>query len=557
MTLRTFRNLAAGAVLLTAAVAGCGPGGTGGTGGARDGEGATEDRVTATSPGEPVDGDWLVARLPAEMAHLNPLISGDAYARAIYVLVYESLLDRDNKTLEMGPGLVESHEISPDHLVYTFKLRDGVKFSDGVPLTAEDVKFSFDTLMDPAVDAADLRNYFLNVDRCEVVDPLTVRFVCKYPYFKTLISLGEDLRILPKHVFETGDFNTHPNNRKPIGTGPYILERWDTNQQVVLTRNENYWGQKPHLLRRVYKIITNDNAALQVLMRGELDMMGLMPEQWEREASRPEFEAKFDKMAFYTPFHSYIGWNMRRPQLADKRVRQALTMLLNRELILDKIFGGMGMVVSNSFFIESIEYDKNLKPWPFDPAAAKAKLDEAGWKDTDGDGVRDKDGVPLRFDFLIVAAAPEAEQLATVYKEELKRAGIDMSIRPLEWATFIDSIHKRQFDACMLGWQLDPEQDPYQIWHSSQADEGSNYPGFVNAEADKLIEDARLEFDHEKRAALYHRHSAIIHDEQPYTFLFCTKARMAVDKRFRNVHVYPLGLDAREWWVPRELQKYK
>lgn len=551
------RFLTAGVLLVGLGLAGCGGSGGGAQAGNDGDEGTTKDRVTATSPGEPVSGDWLVSRLPAEMAHLNPLISADAYARAIYSLVYESLLDRDNETLELGPGLAESHEVSPDHLVYTFKLRDGVKFSDGAPLTAEDVKFSFDKLMDPAVDAADQRNYFLNIERCEVIDPLTVRFTCKEPYFKTLISLGEDLRVMPKHIFETGDFNTHPNNRRPIGTGPYILERWDTNQQVELVRNENYWGEKPHLLRRVYKIITNDNAALQVLQRGELDMMGLMPEQWQREARRPEFEAKFDKMAFYTPFHSYIGWNTRRPQLSDKRVRQALTMLLNRELILDKIFGGMGVVVTNSFFIESIEYHKNLKAWPFDPNGAKAKLDEAGWKDTNGDGVRDKDGVPLRFEFLIVAASPEAEQLATVYKEELKRAGIDMTIRPLEWATFIDSIHKRQFDACMLSWQLDPEQDPYQIWHSTQADEGSNYPGFVNAEADKLIEDARLEFDHEKRAALYHRLSEIIHEEQPYTFLFCNKARMAVDKRFRNVQVYPLGFDAKEWWVPQELQKYK
>ncbi|MDX9971352.1 MAG: peptide-binding protein [FCB group bacterium] len=534
---------------------GCGPGGGGKKAGSDDG--VTKNRITATIPGTPVDGDWVVSRLPLEMAHLNPLVSNDAYGRAIYTLIYESLLERDNATLQLGPGLAESHEISPDHLTYTFKLRDGIKFSDGAPLTAEDVKFSFDKLMDPAVDAADLRNYFLTVDRCEVVDPLTVRFVCKEPYFKMLITLGEDLKIVPKHIFETGDFNTHPNNRKPIGSGPYVMDSWDTNRQIVLSRNENYWGKKPHILKRVYKIITDDNAALQVLERGDLDTMGLTAEQWDRRAKRPEFEAQFDKLAYYTPFHSYIGWNTRQPQLSDKRVRRALTMLLNRELILDKIFYGMGVVVSNSFFIESNEYNKDLKPLPFSPADAKRLLDDAGWKDTNGDGVRDKDGIPLRFEFLLVANSPDAEQLATVFQEELKKAGIEMSIRPLEWATFIDSIQKRKFDACMLGWQLDPEQDPYQIWHSSQSDEGSNYPGFKNAEADKIIEDARREFDPAKRAEMYHRLSVIIDEEQPYTFLFCTKARAAIDKRFRNVQAYPLGLDAREWWVPAELQKRK
>jgi ABC-type dipeptide transport system, periplasmic component len=215
------------------------------------------------------------------------------------------------------------------------------------------------------------------------------------------------------------------------------------------------------------------------------------------------------------------------------------------------------VVVSNSFFIESIEYNKDLKPLPFDPEAAKALLEQAGWTDSDKDGWRDKNGVRLAFEFLIVAASPEAERMATVYKEELKKAGIDMTIRPLEWATFIDSIQKRQFDACMLGWQLDPEQDPYQIWHSSQAENGSNYPGLKNAEIDRIIEDARLEFDHQKRAEMYHRMSELIDQEQPYTFLFCTMGRVAVDKRFRNVQVYPLGMDAREWWVPTELQRYK
>jgi peptide/nickel transport system substrate-binding protein len=546
--------------MLVALVAtGCGSGGKSGGSKHIGDAGITKNPITATNTGTPVDGDWLVSRLPDEMAHLNPLVSNDAYGRAIYEQIYESLLKRNNKTLEMGPGLAESYDISPDHLTYTFKIRDGVKFTDGVPLTAEDVKFSFDKLMDPAVDAADLRNYFISVERCEVVDPLTVRFVCKEPYFKMLIELGEDLKVVPKHIFETGDFNTHPNNRQPIGSGPFMMPPggWKTNQEITLVRNENYWGTKPHIVKRVYKIITDDNAAFQLLERGELDMMALTPDQWERQASRPEFEAKFDKLAYYVPFHSYIGWNMRKPQLSDKRVRRALTMLLNRDLILDRIFYGMGMVVSNSFFIESIEYDKNLKPLPFDPAAAKKLLDEAGWKDTNGDGVRDKDGIPLRFEFLLGANNPEAEQMATVYKEELKKAGIDMTIRSLEWATFIDSIQKRQFDACMLGWSLDPEQDPYQIWHSSQADKGSNYPGFKNAEADKIIEDARKEFDHAKRAEMYHRLSEIIDEEQPYTYLFCTKARAAIDKRFRNVQAYPLGFDALEWWVPKELQKYK
>jgi peptide/nickel transport system substrate-binding protein len=512
----------------------------------------------SNADGTPVDGDTAMVWLYSEMPTLNPMLSsidmmGDRIAR----MVYDSLLERDNETWEMKPSVAESYEISPDHLTFTFKLRHDVIFSDGAPLSAEDVKFVFDKLMDPATDAMSLRNYFLNVDRCEVVDPYTVRFVCKEPYFKTLISLGEDLRILPKHIFSEGDFNKHPNNRKPIGSGPYLLEAWDTNDKVVLTKNEKYWGTKPHLQHLQYKIISDGNAALQVLERGELDYMGLTPDQWFHQAAKPEFEAKFNKLAFYVPNHGYIGWNLRRPLFADKRVRQAMTLLLNRQLILDTIFRGLGVVVSNGFIYGSAEYNKDLAPWPFDPERAKQLLAEAGWKDANGDGVLEKDGTPFNFEFLVPSGVPEYEQMATVYKEELAKAGIQMTIKLLEWATFVDTVHNLNFDAMTMMWQLDPEQDPYQIWHSSQIKGGSNYPGFVNAEVDKLIEDARKEFDPAKRVELYHRMNIIIHEEQPYTFLFCNKATVAIDKRFRNVKAYRLRLDAKEWWVPTALQRYK
>ncbi len=551
----TWNSIVCSMIGVCAVLAGCGP-----ANGPRTAAIPTAEpgsRITETSPGEPVDGDWLMNRFIVEMPHLNPnLGTGDAYTQRIANLIYDSLLERDNTTLEYGPRLAESYEISPDHLTYTFHLRRDARFSDGEPLTAHDVKFTFERIMDPAVDAADLRNYFLNIDRCEVPDDYTVVFICKEPYFKTLSSVA-DMLVMPRHIFGTGDFNTHPNNRHPIGTGRFTLEKWETNQQVVLARNPNYWGKKPHLEKLVYKIITDDNAALQVLEQGGLDVMGFSADQWVMRTRHPSFDDKFDRYEYYGPFHSYIGWNTRKPQFSDKRVRQALTMLLDRDLILKTIYHGYGQVVTNSFYINTIEYNRELEPFPFDPEAAKKLLDEAGWVDTNQNGIRDKDGVEFRFEFLIASAGDEDEQLATVYKEELRKAGIDMTIRPLEWATMIQAIHERKFEACRMGWSLDVEQDPYQLWHSSQAEKGSNYVAFISEEADRLMEEARLEFDHEKRAALYHRLSAIIHEEQPYTYLYCTKALVAVDKRFRNVKVYPRGLDSTEWWVPAELQRYK
>lgn len=507
--------------------------------------------------GEPVDGGWLVSRLGGEPAHLNRVTLNDASANRLARLVQEPLLMRNNETLELEPHLAKSYEISKDKLTYTFHLRDDVKFSDGVAFTAHDVKFSYDKIMDPKVDSGPLRNYFLSITGCEVVDDHTVRFTCEKPYFKTLVVLGEDLTIFPKHIYETGDFNKHPNNRAPIGSGPYVFEKWDTGQELSFVRNEDYWGVKPHVKRRVMKIITDDNAAFQVLERQDLDIMGMTPDQWVTRTNTPSFEEKFSKHVYYTPFHSYIGWNMRKPTLSDRRVRTALTHLLDRELILKTIYHGYGRVVSQSVFVDSVEYNHDLKPYPFDPAKAAALLDEAGWVDSDKDGVRDREGIKLELEMLIVANSDTAQQVTTLLKEQCGKVGINLSLRPLEWATFIESLRKRTFDGCLLGWVMDPENDPYQIWHSSQTvDIGSNHVGFSNEEADQILEDARKEFDQQKRIQMYNRLNEIIHHEQPYTFLFCPPALVAVDKRFENVHPYPLGMDSKEWWVPEHLQRY-
>ena len=177
-------------------------------------------------------------------------------------------------------------------------------------------------------------------------------------------------------------------------------------------------------------------------------------------------------------------------------------------------------------------------------------------RDSDGDGIRDKDGVAFRFEFLLPTGSETGEKIATILKEELSRSGIDMSIRKIEWAVFIQSITERKFDAVTLGWSLGVESDPYQLWHSSQAEEGSNFVGFKNPRADVLIEEAREEFSRPKRIKKYEEFSRILHEEQPYTFLFARKSTVVVHRRFHNVRLYPLGFDTREWFVPEGLRKY-
>ncbi|MFI5323590.1 MAG: peptide-binding protein [Thermodesulfobacteriota bacterium] len=523
-------------------------------------ENGTKESASHTSPGKtsgPVEGDWLIYHLGAEPATLNPITATDAYEGIINnPNIYETLVERDNDTLELKPRLAESWTISDDKLTYTFKLKKGVKWHDGVPFTTDDIVFSYKTIMDPKVDAPQLRSYYQEIKDVRAIDKYTVQFTYARPYFLALEFCG-GIPIVPKHIFDKGDFNTNPAGRNPIGTGPYKFVRWTTGREIVLERNNDYWGKKPLLNKIVFRIITDPSVTLQVLKRQELDVASLTPIQWERQTNSPDFEKHFGKFSYYTPNYSYIGWNSARPYFADKRVRKAMTYLVNRELILEKIMFGLGAVVTNPFYINSPEYDKDIKPIPYNPEEAKKLLDEAGWIDHDGDGVRDKDGVKFAFEFLIPNESETGEKIATIFKEELDKVGIQMEIRKTEWAVFTMRLNERNFDAVTLAWSMGVESDPYQIWSTTQAEKGSNFVGFKNLEADKLIEEARQEFDRKKRIELYRKFSEIVHDEQPYTFLFCRKATVAVDKRLANVVVHPLGIDPTEWYVPLPLQKYK
>lgn len=512
--------------------------------------------VCSRADGEkPVDGDWLIVHMSSEPATLNPITATDAYAADVNDYIYESLLKRDEKTLEMVPVLAESWEISPDHLTYTFHLKKNINWQDGVPFTSKDVLFSFERIRDPKVDAAPLRNYYQDIQSLETPDPYTVIYHYRIPYFKALEFCG-GIPIVPAHLFKPNeDFNQHPIGRHPIGTGPYKFLHWETGKEIVLVRNENYWGEKPHLDRIIFKIITDSTAALQVLKQGGLDIMNLRPIQWMRQTQNKRFVASYKKLKYYTPSYSYIGWNLRKPIFSDKRVRQAMTMLLDRETILKKILFGLGTVVSGPFYVNSPDYNHDVKPLPYDPTRAVALLKEAGWK-PNAQGILEKDGVPFSFEFLIAAGSKFGEQLATILQENLKQVGIKMEIRKLEWAVFIQKIDDHNFDAATLAWSLGWESDPFQVWHSSMADKGSNFVGFKNAEADRIMEDARKEFDSAKRHEMYHRLHEILNEEQPYTFLFTTESLVAVARRFENVEVYPMGLAPRQWWVPKALQKY-
>lgn len=229
---------------------------------------------------------------------------------------------------------------------------------------------------------------------------------------------------------------------------------------------------------------------------------------------------------------------------------------------MDEVYLGLARIVTGNFYIDGHYYDNTITPYPYDPAKARALLAKAGWRDTDNDGILDKNSQKFEFTFLTVSGGKTFERIAEIAREDFAKVGIVANINPVEWSVYTERLDEWNFDVCALGWVNSGwESDPYQIWHSSQADikKASNHIGFKNKEADAIIEAAREEFDVEKRIALYHRFHRILHEEQPYTFLVTPDSLVVQDKRFRNAKVYPHPdrMHTNTFWVPLVEQKYR
>lgn len=527
------------------------------------GRAGSEPNTSAVSDKEyPGDkGDWLVWRIGAEPATLNYITSKDLYATWVTGgSIFESLLEYDLDKVELKPLLAKSYEVSADGLEMLFRLRDDVYFSDGVPITTEDILFSYETIINPKVDAHSLANYYYPIKEVIKIDNRTVKFVLREPYFKGLEIAGL-MPIFPKHIYEftePAEFNRRRSN--PVGSGPYVFEKWDVGREIVLRRNERYWGPKPKLKKIIFRVITNNVAAVQALRSHGIDFMVPTSEQFVELSQNEEFVKEFECLSYWNPGVGYyhIDWNQATPFFSDRRVRLAMTHLVDRESIIKYLLKGLGRVVTGPFYINGLQNDPSIKPWPYDPVRSKQLLDEAGWRDSDGDGIRDKEGVPFRFNFMIVSNYPLHERMAKLLKDEMAKAGIDLIPDPYEWSVFEERLNTRSFEATTLAWGGVVQEDPYQIWHSSQIKgRGSNRVGFNNPEADAIIEKARRTLDKARRNKLYHRFHQILHEEQPYTFMWSRPSARFLDRRFKNVKIHKLGLDSSEWYVPKDQQRYK
>ncbi len=445
---------------------------------------------------------------------LNPLVEHDAWTTWLTLdAIYEPLLRQDPRTGELRPCLAASFD-APDDKSLHFVLRKDVRWHDGKPFTVEDAAAAFERLGDPGV-GADQRADFADLARVERPSgaEITLRFTRPAPLALQAIA---HLVILPAHLFPRGvDPKTLPLSRAPVGTGALRFVEWRPGESIALARNPDYWGAPARADRLDLRIVRDGEAAFALFQRGELDLVWRLSTSQVERAER----AHLRLVGWRMPTYALVVWNLRRPGLADRRVREALALLTDRARWLQVAYRGRAQPTSGPYPLDSPSYDRAVAPLPYDPARARQLLDQAGVVDRDGDGVRDLDGKPFTITFLLVAGSKVMEPLATMMQEDFAKAGVRLEIAPTEWATLLDRLRQHAFDAAALQWNMQPVQDNYSLFHSSQAEGGQNYGGFRDPDTDALLDELKRTPPGPARVALDHKLHRRIAEEQPYLFL--------------------------------------
>jgi ABC-type transport system substrate-binding protein len=443
-----------------------------------------------------------------------------------------------NKQAQYERDVLPATEHNP---MIVFHLRPAVKFHDGHAFESQDVKFTYDAIMNPKNISPRLSD-FEPVKDVEAVDPLTVRIAYKRLYSPALGTWA--MGILPEHLLNDGvlkreavqsgkdpeQFSMRDSrfNRHPIGCGPFVFKEWKSDQFVSLDRYKGYWEGPPNYRQYLYRIIPDLLTQEMEFYAGTVDAYAVPPHQVARLNQDPRYQS-FSGLSFG---YTYIGYNLRREPFNDRRVRAALGMAIDVNKIIQYVLFGQGERMTGPFPKQTDYYDQSVKPIPYDPQGALKLLEEAGWK-RNRDGWLEKNGKRLQFTLITNSGNDLRKAILTIAQDEWKKIGIDVRTDILEWAVFIqERVNKADFDALILGWSMGIEPDLYQIWHSSQTNPFQlNFVGFKNEEADDLITKIRQEYSHERQVAYCHQLHQLIAQEQPYTFLYVSKWTAVLDKR--------------------------
>jgi len=516
--------------------------------------------VTATTA-PPQQGGVFIEASSTDASLLNPIIYSDAASFDVIQHIFPALINQDPFTGEVIPDLAESWETSEDGLVWTFHLRDDITWSDGDPVDAQDFKFSYEAIASDNVDSP--RKYITDgIAGIETPDPQTIVVTFNEVRCDGLLNLG--LGLLPSHLY--GDdysdiMESSYNEAPPVSAGPFLFKSWTRDDNVVLERNPEYWKGAPYLEGWIYKVVPDPGARLGQLQSGEVDLIEAQPEQ----LTTIELDSNLELFKYKDDGYSYIALNLANPEnpqpgqdeegnlveqdphpiLGDVNVRKAIAHSLDYDAIISKVYLGQGYRLAANV-LPAIEwaYNTDLQPYPYDLETAARLLEEAGWVDSDGDGVREKDGTPLSLNLATNAGNTVREDLGVLVQDQLNSIGFDITFEAIEFGTLIEELDNQTFDMIIIGWTgLGPDPNDDAFWHTQFDVPGSgfNAVSYHNPEIDQLLEEGVSVPDCsiEKRTPIYKKIQEIIHADVPYIFVSGTVGNTAYNGKWQGINPGP------------------
>lgn len=523
--------------------------------------------VTATpEPTRVNEGGTVIESSFSDAENLNPLLWTDEASFEVGTLLYDGLVDINVSDLSVVPDLAERWEVSDDNLTFTFYLRDDVAWHDGEPFTARDVKFTYDTILNEEINSprrAGLAG-ILTPEQIEVLDDHTVKFTLSQVNAAFLINECR-YGIIPEHIlgglsaeeFNTAEFNT----QSPIGTGPFMFREWVKDDHVALVKNPDYFKGAPNLDFWYYKVVEDQTVEYAQLQTGEVDLAEVTAALWE-DAQQQEDLSCMTYPQFGFTFYIYQLDPEKTPLFLDVRTRQALLYGLDREAIVDSVLQGLGDVAHSTVPPISWAHNPDNEPrYEYDPEKAVQLLEEAGWKDADGDGVREahgvmgvEDGTPFSFEIHTNAGNNERESNMVIFQQYWAELGVDAQPTAIEWNALLAELTETyEFEMIIVGFGWDPDPDQKTMWHTDSYGSGFNMNTYSNARVDEVIDAALLTVDQEERKELYFEMQQILAEEVPAPILYFRQGTGCWNTRLHEFEWNDLDhhWNVEQWWVDR------
>ncbi|DAB29751.1 MAG TPA: peptide ABC transporter substrate-binding protein [Sulfurimonas sp. UBA12504] len=463
-------------------------------------------------------------------SRLNPILATDSSSSEIAGFLFNGLVKYDKDASTIVGDLAQDFFFK-DNTTLLFKLRPNVTWHDGQALTSKDVVFTYETLISSKIVSPYSAN-FRFVQSVKAIDDLTLEVKYTKPYFKALETWM--MGILPEHILKNdANIMNSAFNTKPIGTGPYKLYQLEHSKNIILEANKAYFEGEPKIKRIAFHVIADPMTRFLMLKSAALDIGSIEPMEYERQISKDFFKS-FSVYEEISRSYTYLGFNLRREKFQNPKVREALSLAIDREQLVKILFFDHAKVCTGPFLPSTKAFNADVKAPKRDIKKAKELLKEAGYDEVN----------PFIFEIATSNANSIRPYAAEILQHQLKDAGVIVTLRVMEWQAFLNTVvFPNDFDTVLLGWGLSPMPDPYMFWHTQSDKKGGfNLVGYNNPRMDKMIEDSQEIIDKTQLDALFREMFQIIVDDNPYLFLFIPNAITAVDTKIQNIESTPSGI---------------